>query len=129
MQVIYGIATSTEIAYYTYIYARVNPNLFQKVTSFTRVALLLGRFLSGILAQIFVSAGIMDFRQLNFLTLVSVSMATFVAMALPSVGRTQYFNREDETKLEKDVEFRGTILAKFGDRFKMSFHFTRHVQE
>ena len=47
----YGLATSTEVAYYTYIYAKVDPRHFQKITSFTRVAILLGRFLSGSLAQ------------------------------------------------------------------------------
>ena len=57
MQVIYGIATSTEVAYFTYIYAKVDTQHFQKVTSFTRVALLLGRFLSGVLAQLLTSSG------------------------------------------------------------------------
>ena len=52
MQVAYGLATSTEVAYYTYIYAKVDPRHFQKITSFTRVAILLGRFLSGTLAQV-----------------------------------------------------------------------------
>ena len=36
MQVAYGLATSTEVAYYTYIYAKVEPRHFQKITSFTR---------------------------------------------------------------------------------------------
>ena len=51
VQVAYGLATSTEVAYYTYIYAKVDPRHFQKITSFTRTAILLGRFLSGTLAQ------------------------------------------------------------------------------
>ena len=55
MQFTYGIATSTEVAYYTYIYAKVPKAYYQKVTSFTRVAILLGRFVSGISSQILVS--------------------------------------------------------------------------
>ena len=69
MQVSYGLATSTEVAYFTYIYASVSGDdtkpgkislyryisclghYYQQVTSFTRAALLLGRFLSGLLAQ------------------------------------------------------------------------------
>ncbi len=47
MQVTYGIATSTEVAYYTYIYAKVERKYYQRVTSFTRASLLMGRFLSG----------------------------------------------------------------------------------
>ena len=37
MQFTYGIATSTEVAYYTYIYAKVPKSDYQQVTSFTRV--------------------------------------------------------------------------------------------
>ncbi len=40
MQVSYGVATATEVAYFTYIYAKVEPRHFQKVTSFTRCAML-----------------------------------------------------------------------------------------
>ena len=36
MQVFYGVATSTEIAYFTYIYAKVEPKHFQRVTALTR---------------------------------------------------------------------------------------------
>ena len=32
MQFTYGIATSTEVAYYSYIYAKVDSNKYQKVT-------------------------------------------------------------------------------------------------
>ncbi len=52
MQFTYGIATSTEIAYYTYIYAKVDSRHFQRVTAFTRTAILLGFFMSGIFAQV-----------------------------------------------------------------------------
>lgn len=48
----YGIATSTEVAYYTYIYAKVPSRFYQRVTSYTRVAILAGRFMSGVLSQV-----------------------------------------------------------------------------
>lgn len=52
MEFCYGIATSTEVAYFTYIYAQVSGVYYQRVTSFTRAALLTGRFMSGLLAQV-----------------------------------------------------------------------------
>ena len=52
MEFFYGISTSTEVAYYTYIYAMVETNHFQKVTSYTRTAILTGRFCSAVLAQV-----------------------------------------------------------------------------
>ncbi len=104
MQVVYGVATSTEIAYYTYIYAKVEPRHFQKVTSFTRVSLLLGRFLSGVLAQALTSAGAMDYRQLNYFTLASVSAATAVSFLLPRVENTRYFHAKDDSPQGEEEE-------------------------
>ena len=94
MQFTYGVATSTEVAYYTYIYAKVSRRHYQRVTSFTRVAILLGRFISGVLAQILISTRQMDYRQLNFLTLISVSLATVVSILIPNVNRTLYFHKK-----------------------------------
>ena len=52
MQFTYGIATSTEVAYYSYIYAKVETDKYQKVTSFTRVATLSAIFLSSVTGQV-----------------------------------------------------------------------------
>ena len=117
----YGLATSTEVAYYTYIYAKVDPRHFQKITSFTRVAILLGRFLSGslaqalnpkfvwgtlkqtlIISQILTIFGGLDYRQLNFVSLSSVSAATVVAFALPPIEDTVYFHRPRELESAED---------------------------
>ena len=103
MQFTYGIATSTEVAYYTYIYAKVPKSSYQKVTSFTRVAILLGRFVSGVSSQLLVSGSriglpSLDYRQLNYLSLISVSLATIVSFLLPKVSRTLYFHRQDPSK-------------------------------
>lgn len=43
MQVTYGLATATEVAYYSYIYAVVDVQHFQKVTSYTRAVTLFGK--------------------------------------------------------------------------------------
>ena len=52
MQFTYGMATSTEVAYYAYIYAKVDADKYQKVTSFTRVATLSAIFLSSVFGQV-----------------------------------------------------------------------------
>jgi thiamine transporter 2/3 len=65
----YGLLLSTEIAYYTYIYAKVNKKHYQQVTSHTRAAYLVGRFAAGIVAQLTISFEILDYEQLNYLTI------------------------------------------------------------
>lgn len=60
---------ATEVAYYTYIYAKVEKEQFQQVTSHTRAAILAGRTLSSVVAQVLISFKWMDYRELNYITL------------------------------------------------------------
>lgn len=68
-QVCYGSFMAAEVAYYTYIYAKVERGKYQLVTSQTRSAILAGRFLGSTVAQAVVSYNLMDYRQLNYLSL------------------------------------------------------------
>lgn len=62
---------ATEVAYYTYVYAKVDRKQYQKVTGFTRSAVLAGRFMAGIIAQLLVSFKAMNLLELNYITLAS----------------------------------------------------------
>ena len=99
MQVSYGVATSTEVAYFTYIYANVSGEWYQQVTSFTRAALLLGRFLSGALSQSLICLELCDFRSLNYISLSMVSCATVISFLLPPVKNTIYFHSGDKSDI------------------------------
>nr|CAD7443766.1 unnamed protein product [Timema bartmani] len=92
-QVMYGLFIATEVAYFTYMYAIVDREHYQQVTSHTRTAYLLGRSLSGVLAQLFMSTNIMDSHQLNYLTLGSLCLATVWAILLPPAKENVYFRR------------------------------------
>lgn len=59
---------ATEVAYYTYIYAKVDTEFYPQVSSHTRAAILAGRCVSGLLAQMLISLNWMDFKQLNYIT-------------------------------------------------------------
>lgn len=88
MQFIYGAATATEIAYLTYIYSTIHPTYYKIATSLTRGALLCGRFLSAALAQTFVSTKVLDYKQLNYVSLGSVSVALVISLFLPMTWKT-----------------------------------------
>ncbi|KAK3870342.1 hypothetical protein Pcinc_024420 [Petrolisthes cinctipes] len=94
MEFMYGIATSTEVAYYTYIYAKVAPKFFQRVTSYTRAAILAGRFMAGVLAQVLTTTKLMDYHTLNYISLANVSVSLFIACLLPPVPFSIYFHRQ-----------------------------------
>lgn len=69
VQIFYGTAMSSEIAYYTYIYAKVERSKYQLVTGHTRSATLAGRFVGSALAQLLVSFGFgPNYRALNYIS-------------------------------------------------------------
>ncbi|XP_014086957.3 thiamine transporter 1 [Bactrocera oleae] len=90
-QVFYGTFTATEVAYYTYIYAKVDKERYQIVTGHTRSTILCGKFLSAVLAQILVSTEIMDYKGLNYISFGSHIISLLIAILLPPVRRSLYF--------------------------------------
>ncbi|XP_050432344.1 folate transporter 1-like isoform X2 [Adelges cooleyi] len=85
VQILYGIFSAAEVGYYTYTYSVVDTKYYQTVTSHTRAAHLMGRFISSIVAQLSISANIFDSYQLNFLTLGSLAAGLLWTTVLPSV--------------------------------------------
>lgn len=68
---VYGTYQACEISYFAYIYAKTKKENFQIVTSHTRAAILIGRFISAISSQLLaVQFQLLDYRQLNYLTLI-----------------------------------------------------------
>lgn len=59
---------ASEVAYYTYMYAKVDRSKYQRVTGHTRSAILAGRFFSAVLAQIFVTLQVMNVRELCYIS-------------------------------------------------------------
>lgn len=59
---------ATEVAYYTYIYAKVHRDRYQVVTGFTKSAILAGRFSAAVASQLFVSFKVLSLRDLNYLS-------------------------------------------------------------
>lgn len=85
MQVAYGIASATEIAYFSYIYSAVSAVHFKKVTSYVRAIRLIGQSMAGILGQILISVHIANYLTLNIISFASVCMSCVFAVLLPSV--------------------------------------------
>ena len=84
MQLLYGIASATEVAYYSYIYVMIDKKHYKYATSFTRAAVLLGRALSGYLGQALYSTGVLNLLGLHYFSLASVMVACVFAILLPN---------------------------------------------
>ncbi|XP_071499036.1 thiamine transporter 2-like [Diadema antillarum] len=96
MQFMYALATSTEIAYYSYIFAAVSTDHYQQVSSYTRASLLTGRLAAGVLGQILISLKVTTYAGLNYISLTCVSLGFILSLFLPPVEKSTYFHRDDE---------------------------------
>nr|CAH7712946.1 unnamed protein product [Callosobruchus chinensis] len=123
VEIFYGTFCASEVAYYTYIYAKVDTEYFQLVTSHTRAAILAGSTISGILAQLLVSLEWMDYRQLNYITFAAMIAATLWTFLLPPVNTSIYFHQEGSEKQPLIDKFQNAF-ALMGAHFCNSFRNT-----
>ncbi|XP_030383027.1 thiamine transporter 1-like [Scaptodrosophila lebanonensis] len=97
-QIFFGTFMAAEVAYYTYIYTKVNRDRYQIVTGHTRAAILTGKFLGGVLAQTLISLDAMDFRGLHFISFGTQIISLPISLMLPKVPRSLYFYASSENK-------------------------------
>ncbi|KAH8412168.1 hypothetical protein KR009_000263 [Drosophila setifemur] len=86
-QVFFGTFTAAEVAYYTYIYTKVDKTWYQIFTGRTRAAILCGKFLGGLLAQVLVSTKSMNIRGLLYMALITQVISLAVSLLLPRLTR------------------------------------------
>lgn len=98
-EVFYGLFMASEIAYSTYMYASCQKEAYQKVTSYARIALQAGRLLSGCFAQLLISCNILNYHELNYLSLAGLLLSALIGCFLPSISKSVYFHR---VTLEKE---------------------------
>jgi hypothetical protein len=60
-----GIASSADVAYYSYLYAVVSKKHYRRTTSYIRTASMLGKFLAYSLGQLLISTELGDYLLLN----------------------------------------------------------------
>jgi len=80
-----------DVAYYTYIYATVDKEKYQIVTSYTYSAIYIGNLFAAVVSQFLVSFNWMDYFELNYLSLAGTSLAFVIALFLPPVRQSIYF--------------------------------------
>lgn len=119
MQFAYGLATGTEVAYYSYIYAVVDRDHFQFVTSYTRAAVLVGRMISGVVGQILISLKVTDYLALNYISLGSVSIAFCISLLLPKASGNVFVRDTEREDTQEQVKcfssWKRTMLLMFKD--------------
>lgn len=70
MEVFYGTMIACEVAYYTYVYSKVDKKHYKVVSGHMKIACLLGRLVSALFAQLMIDNKILTVAHLNYLTLI-----------------------------------------------------------
>ncbi|XP_037534423.1 solute carrier family 19 member 3b [Nematolebias whitei] len=94
LQVNYAVATSTEVAYFSYIYSMIPLEKYQRATGFLRSAILAGYTFGASLGQMLVSLAGVDYFYLNAVTLGFMSIAFLISFLLPMPKRSMFFKEE-----------------------------------
>jgi thiamine transporter 2/3 len=119
IEVFYGTFCACEIAYYAYIYTKIDKKYYQIVTSHTRSAILFGRFFSALSAQLLVYYNVSDYRQLNLLTFIfQVIAAIWSIFLIPSVKTSIYFHRNEIEDNHKKLNAFKLIWVHFTTSYK-----------
>uniref|UniRef100_A0A672FBU8 Thiamine transporter 1-like n=1 Tax=Salarias fasciatus TaxID=181472 RepID=A0A672FBU8_SALFA len=91
LQVNYAVVTSTEVAYFSYIYSVIPVEHYQRATGYLRSAMLAGYTIGASLGQMLISLAGMDYFYINAITLGIVSIAFLVSFWLPMPKRSLFF--------------------------------------
>ncbi|KAK0395803.1 hypothetical protein QR680_001436 [Steinernema hermaphroditum] len=103
----YGIASASEVAFFSYIYAKLEKDQYQRLTSWTRAATMGGRTIGYLLSQFIILTQLGNYLTLNQVALAMPCCVLILCICLPRVHWKQMVVRMHEAK--------GTIIAAEGN--------------
>ncbi|KAM6151936.1 thiamine transporter 2 [Erethizon dorsatum] len=92
VELVFGVVSATEVAYYAYVYSVVSPEHYQRVSGYCRSVTLVAYTAASVLAQLLVSLANLSYFYLNVMSLISVSVATFFSLFLPMPKKSMFFH-------------------------------------
>ncbi|XP_017281768.1 thiamine transporter 1 isoform X1 [Kryptolebias marmoratus] len=93
LEFFFGLATASEVAYYSYIYSVVKPTHYQRVTGYCRSITLLGSAVGSLTGQLLQSVDNVELFHLVIITLVSAAVAFIAPWFLPMPKRSLFFHK------------------------------------
>ncbi|XP_026157399.1 thiamine transporter 1 isoform X2 [Mastacembelus armatus] len=93
LEFFFGLATASEVAYYSYIYSIVETEHYQRVTGYCRSITLFGSAAGSLTGQLMLSVGKVQQRHLVIVTLTSAAAAFVAPWFLPMPMRSLFFHK------------------------------------
>ncbi|CAK6965232.1 solute carrier family 19 member 3b [Scomber scombrus] len=109
LQINYAVVTSTEVAYFSYIYSVIPAENYQRATGYLRSAMLAGYTFGASLGQVLISLLGVDLFYINAITLGTVSMAFLISFWLPMPQRSMFFKGENTAALDCQSQQEGPV--------------------
>lgn len=97
----FGLATASDVAYYSYIYSVVEPAHYQKVTSYCRSITLFGSAAGSLTGQLLLSVAKVQLLHLVIITLTSAAVAFIAPWFLPMPKRSLFFHKSPGAEEER----------------------------
>ncbi|XP_054628820.1 thiamine transporter 1 [Dunckerocampus dactyliophorus] len=113
LEFFFGLATASEVAYYSYIYSVVEPAHYQRVTAYCRSVTLFGSAAGALMGQLLLSVAKVRLVHLVSTTLASAAIAFVPPWFLPMPKRSLFFHKNPEGVEEHDF---GGALIREGDK-------------
>uniref|UniRef100_A0A3Q1B0X8 Solute carrier family 19 member 3b n=1 Tax=Amphiprion ocellaris TaxID=80972 RepID=A0A3Q1B0X8_AMPOC len=104
LQVNYAVVTSTEVAYFSYIYSVIPVENYQRATGYLRSAMLAGYTTGASLGQVLISIAGADYFYINALTLGILSIAFLITFWLPMPQRSMFFKGKKAAAVGSQLE-------------------------
>lgn len=114
LEFFFGLATATEVAYYSYIYSVVESTHYQRVTGFCRSVTLLGSAAGSLIGQLLLSVAEVQLLHLVIVTMASAAVAFIAPWFLPMPKRSLFFH-----KCPVEAEERACIRSSTSQTFQM----------
>lgn len=115
LEFFFGLATATEVAYYSYIYSVVEPVHYQRVTGYCRSITLFGSAAGSLTGQLLLSVADAQLLHLVAITLTSASVAFVAPWFLPMPKRSLFFHKGQGAVVERPQSSSTALLEKAED--------------
>ncbi|KAL6115572.1 slc19a2 [Pungitius sinensis] len=116
LEFFFGLATASEVAYYSYIYSVVEPKHYQRVTGYCRSMALFGSAAGSLTGQLLLSLAQAQLRHLVIISLTTGAVAFLAPWFLPMPKRSLFFHKSPEMeKMEEKPPSTAALPVKAED--------------
>ncbi|XP_057683793.1 thiamine transporter 1 isoform X2 [Corythoichthys intestinalis] len=112
LEFFFGLATASEVAYFSYIYSVVEPTHYRRVTAYCRSVTLFGSGAGSLIGQLLLTVAQVRLVHLVWATLASAVIAFVLPWFLPMPKRSLFFHKKPEGTTERQCDYSGALIEK-----------------